>query len=98
MALSNNGFSEVEACVAAYKESGARIAVLCSSDALYEQLVPLYAPALKAAGVETLYLAGSPGEKKALYDAAGVDDYIFLGGDVLSKLTEQLVRLGVLEK
>jgi methylmalonyl-CoA mutase len=97
-ATSNNGFSEVEACVAAYKESGAKIAIICSSDALYEQLVPNYAPALKAAGVETLYLAGAPGEKKADYDAAGVDDYIFLGGDVLSKLTDQLVRLGVLEK
>ena len=96
--LSNNGFSQVEACVSAYRESGARIAILCSSDVLYEQLVPLYAPALKAAGVETLYLAGSPGEKKALYDAAGVDDYIFLGGDVLTKLTDQLVRLGVLAK
>jgi methylmalonyl-CoA mutase len=94
----NNGFSDVAACVAAYKESGATIAIMCSSDPLYEELVPTYAPALKAAGVKTLYLAGSPGEKKADYDAAGVDDYIFLGGDVLSKLTDQLVRLGVLEK
>ncbi|HEY0328751.1 MAG TPA: methylmalonyl-CoA mutase family protein [Rhodopseudomonas sp.] len=97
-ATSNNGFSDVEACVAAFKESGAKIAIICSSDALYEQLVPSYAPALKAAGATTLYLAGAPGEKKADYDAAGVDDYIFLGGDVLSKLTDQLVRLGVLAK
>jgi methylmalonyl-CoA mutase len=97
-ALSNNGFSDVEACVAAFKASGARIAILCSSDAMYEELIPVYAPALKAAGVETLYLAGAPGEKKADYDAAGVDDYIFMGGDVLSKLTAQLVRLGVVEK
>jgi methylmalonyl-CoA mutase len=97
-AVSNNGFSEVEPCVAAYRASGAKIAILCSSDALYEELVPKFAPALKAAGVETLYLAGSPGEKKAAYDAAGIDDYIFLGGEVLGMLTAQLIRLGVLAK
>lgn len=95
-ALGNNGFSEVEACVKAFKESGAKIAVICSSDALYEEMVPVYAPALKAAGAETLYLAGAPGEKKDAYDAAGVDDYIFMGADVLGKLTAQLVRLGVI--
>jgi methylmalonyl-CoA mutase len=97
-ALSNNGFSEIAPCVAAFKESGAKIAVICSSDALYEELVPSYAPALKAAGVETLYLAGAPGEHKAAYDAAGIDDYISMGGEVLGTLTAQLVRLGVLAK
>jgi methylmalonyl-CoA mutase len=97
-AISNNGFSEIEPCVAAFKESGARIAVICSSDALYEEMVPTFAPALKAAGVETLYLAGAPGDKKDAYDAAGVNDYIFMGCEVLGKLTAQLVRLGVIEK
>lgn len=97
-AISNNGFSDVEACVAAYKESGARIAIICSSDALYEEMVPTFAPALKAAGVETLYLAGAPGEKKDVYDAAGINEYIFMGGEVLGTLTAQLIRLGVIAK
>jgi methylmalonyl-CoA mutase len=95
-ALSNNGFSDVDACVAAFKASGARIAVICSSDALYEEMVPTFAPALKAAGAETLYLAGAPGDHKDAYDAAGVNDYIFMGADVLGKLTAQLIRLGVI--
>ncbi len=95
-ALGNNGFETVEACVAAFEQSGARIAVICSSDALYEEMVPTYAPALKAAGAETLYLAGAPGDKKDAYDAVGIDDYIFMGADVLGKLTAQLVRLGVI--
>lgn len=97
-AVSNNGFSEIEPCVAAFKESGARIAVICSSDALYEEMVPTFAPALKAAGAETLYLAGAPGDKKEAYDAAGINDYIFMGAEVLGTLTAQLVRLGVIEK
>ena len=57
--------------------------------------MPTVAPALKAAGAETLYLAGSPGDNKGIYDAAGVDDYIFMGGEVLGTLTAQLIRLGV---
>ncbi|HXP95998.1 MAG TPA: methylmalonyl-CoA mutase family protein [Telmatospirillum sp.] len=97
-AIGNNGFSDVEACVKAFRDSGARIAILCSSDALYPELAPVFAPALKAAGAETLYLAGSPGDKKEFYDAAGVDDYIFMGGDVLGTLTAQLIRLGVIAK
>lgn len=96
MAPGNNGFSDVETCVKAFQESGAKIAVICSSDGLYEEMVPTYAPALKAAGAETVYLAGAPGDKKEAYDAAGVDDYIFMGADVLGKLTAQLVRLGVI--
>ncbi|WP_337998236.1 methylmalonyl-CoA mutase family protein [Oleispirillum naphthae] len=94
----NGGFSDVEACVAAFKQSGARIAIICSADALYEEMVPTFAPALKAAGAETLYLAGVPGDKKDAYDAAGIDAYIFMGCEVLGMLTEQLVRLGVIEK
>jgi len=95
-AVTNSGFSEIDACVAAFKESGAKIAVICSSDGLYEEMVPTYAPALKAAGAETLYLAGAPGDKKDVYDAAGIDSYIFMGCEVLGTLTEQLVRLGVI--
>ena len=97
-AIGNNGFADVDSCVKAFKDSGARIAILCSSDALYPELVPTVAPALKAAGAETLYLAGSPGDNKGIYDAAGVDDYIFMGGEVLGTLTAQLIRLGVIAR
>jgi methylmalonyl-CoA mutase len=97
-AIGNNGFSEVDACVKAFQASGAKIAILCSSDALYPELVPAFGPALKKAGAETLYLAGSPGDNKGIYDAAGVDDYIFMGGEVLGTLTAQLIRLGVIAR
>ena len=97
-AITNGGFTEIEPCIKAFKDSGAKIAVICSSDALYEEMVPDFAPALKAAGAETLYLAGAPGDKKDAYDAAGINDYIHMGCEVLGKLTEQLVRLGVIAK
>ncbi len=94
----NNGFPTVEDAVKGFKESGAKIAVICTSDKNYVEMVPEYAPALKAAGVETLYLAGHPGENKEAYDAAGIDAYIYMGAEVLGPLTEQLIRLGVIEQ
>jgi methylmalonyl-CoA mutase len=95
-ALSNNGFADAGSCAEAFKASGASIAILCSADPIYEQMVAEVAPALKAAGCEYLFLAGNPGEKKEAYTAAGVDDYIMLGGDVLQTTRATLARLGVI--
>lgn len=93
--LANDGFLEAEACAAAFKDSGARIAILCSSDALYEKYVERMAPALKAAGCTFLFLAGHPGDKKKNYMEAGVDDFVFMGCDVLASLRTTLSHLGV---
>ncbi len=94
--VDNQGFSEVDACVAAFKESGARIAILCSADPLYETMVGSFAPALKAAGCEKLFLAGNPGDKKDEYMAAGVDDFIAMGGNVLETTRDTLRLLGAI--
>lgn len=94
--IGNPGFKDAESCVAAFKESGARIAILCSVDPIYEQMAEPVAKALKAAGCEYLFLAGAPGEKKGTYRAAGIDDFIFLGGDVLQTTRSTLARLGVI--
>ncbi len=94
--IGNSGFKDAASCVAAFKESGARIAILCSADPIYEQMAEPVAQALKAAGCEYLFLAGAPGEKKDAYTAAGIDDFIFLGGDVLQTTRSTLARLGVI--
>ena len=93
--LTNDGFTEAESCTAAFKNSGASIAILCSSDALYEKCVENIAPALKAAGCTFLFLAGHPGDKKKNYIEAGVDDFVFMGCDVLASLRKTLSHLGV---
>lgn len=97
-AIGNNGFRDAAACAAAFKESGAKIAILCSADPVYEQMAGEVAPALKQAGCQYLFLAGAPGEKKDAYMQAGVDDFIFLGCDLLKTTTATLARLGVIEK
>ncbi len=94
--LSNNGFDDVDQATAAFAKSGAKIAVICSSDKLYPQFVPLVAPKLKAAGARTVVLAGFPGDNGPPWQAAGVDRFIYIKCDVLETLRELLREEGVL--
>jgi methylmalonyl-CoA mutase len=94
--LSNKGFKEAAEAAEACKASGAAIAVICSSDALYPETVPAVAPALKAAGAATIVLAGNPGANEAAWREAGVDTFIFMGCDVLETLRSLLRNQGVI--
>lgn len=87
---------DVEAQAAACAASGARIAVVCSSDARYATDVENVVPRLRAAGVRTVVLAGNPGDAEARYRAAGVDRFIFVTCDVLATLRDLLREEGVL--
>ncbi|WP_030293925.1 methylmalonyl-CoA mutase family protein [Streptomyces katrae] len=75
----------------AYAASGADgMAVLCSSDALYEEQAEAVAGALRAAGATTVFLAGKPGTS-----AGAVDEYVFAGCDAVAVLSSVLDRMGV---
>jgi len=93
--VTNNGFADAESAAAAFQESGATIAVICSSDKLYPEFVPQVAPALKAAGARSVALAGYPGENETAWREAGVDRFIFVKCDVLATLEEILREEGV---
>jgi methylmalonyl-CoA mutase len=88
-ALGNDGFPDLAALIESYKASGAKLAVLCSSDAIYGEQGVEAARALAAAGAH-LYLAGRPGELEAPLREAGVRDFVFVGGDLLAQLREAL--------
>ena len=94
-AVTNNGFSETEELVAAFKNSGTCVAVICGSDRQYDELAISFAQALKAAGAARLYLAGNPGEKREALQNAGIDDFVFMGGNVMDVCTTTLEILGV---
>ncbi|MGA5356523.1 methylmalonyl-CoA mutase family protein [Streptomyces purpurascens] len=72
-----------------FEESGASEAVLCSSDALYEEQAEAVAGQLKAAGAAQVFLAGRPGNHP------GVDSYVFAGCDAVAVLSATLDRMGV---
>jgi methylmalonyl-CoA mutase len=93
--IGNSGFKDADAA-AAFAESGATVAVICSSDKLYPECVPAVAPKLKAAGARTVVLAGNPGASESAWRAAGVDRFIFIKCDVLGTLRELLRQEGVL--
>ena len=93
----NDGFEQdVAAATAAFRDSGAAIGVICSSDKLYPELVPPLAEQLKRAGARSVVLAGHPGELRGAWQEAGVDRFIYLKCDVLATLRELLEEQGVL--
>ncbi|HEY9439627.1 MAG TPA: methylmalonyl-CoA mutase small subunit [Streptomyces sp.] len=73
----------------AFAASGAALACLCSSDALYAEHASAVAGVLKEAGAQQVFLAGRPG------DHAGVDAYVSAGCDVVAVLSSVLDRMGV---
>jgi methylmalonyl-CoA mutase len=94
--LGNDGFRDADAVARAFAESRATIAVICSSDKLYPDVVPQVAPRLKAAGARSVVLAGNPGANEAAWRGAGVDRFIFIKCDVLATLRQMLREEGVL--
>jgi methylmalonyl-CoA mutase len=91
--LSNDGFATAEEVAKAFQASGAEVAVLCSSDAIYAELAEPAAQALRGAA-RALVLAGNPGDKEAALRAAGVTDFIFMGTNAVDVLRSLLERAG----
>jgi methylmalonyl-CoA mutase len=75
--------------VAAFRESGAKLACLCSSDRIYADAAATAAIALKGAGA-TLYSAGRPGDLESALRGAGVTEFIFVGCDMFDILQKAL--------
>lgn len=84
-----------ETAAAAFKASGATIACLCAADAVYAALGASVAAALKSAGAQRVYLAGRPKDIETALTAAGVDAFIFAGGDALATLGALHQELGI---
>ncbi|GJE17321.1 methylmalonyl-CoA mutase subunit beta [Methylobacterium marchantiae] len=83
-AVNEEGFSDPETVGRAFVTSGARIACICSSDAVYAIQAVAVAEVLKRAGARRVYLAGKPGELAQELDAAGINAYLYAGSDLLT--------------
>jgi methylmalonyl-CoA mutase len=94
--INPDGFADPQAAVAAFRASGANVAVICSTDAKYETLAEPTAQALKAAGARSVVLAGNPGANEPRFRAAGIDRFIYIRCDVLGTLRDLLREEGVL--
>ncbi|MFZ1964543.1 MAG: methylmalonyl-CoA mutase, partial [Roseiarcus sp.] len=89
------GAADAREAAARFSTSGAAMACLCGSDEAYGECAEGFAAALKKAGARHLVLAGKAGANEAAWRAAGVDDFIFVGGDALAALQRSFRRLGV---
>ncbi|MDR3279921.1 MAG: acyl-CoA mutase large subunit family protein [Synergistaceae bacterium] len=88
--LTNNGYATTDECADAAISSGADIAVICSADATYPELVPPLARRVKEKKPSMkVFLAGAPAEEhKQSYTDAGVDDFISVRSNCLSVLND----------
>ncbi|WP_237769551.1 MULTISPECIES: methylmalonyl-CoA mutase family protein [Pelosinus] len=88
--LKNNGFATVEEAAKAALESGATIAVICSTDATYPELVSPLAKLIKEGNPNiTLFLAGlPPDDLQLVYKEAGVDDFIHVRANCYKMLAK----------
>jgi methylmalonyl-CoA mutase len=86
---------DVPAAVAGFTASGAKIAVVCSTDKQYVTVLPELVPQLKAAGARNIVLAGNPGPSEAAWRALGIDAFIFVRCDVVGTLWSLLHTEGV---
>jgi methylmalonyl-CoA mutase len=86
-AATNDGFASRDDMIAAFRASGAKLVCLCSSDKVYAAEAIDAAQALTSAGAAQIYLAGRPGELEAALKSAGVQDFIYVGCDVVAVLT-----------
>ncbi len=73
--------------------SGTSFACLCGADETYSARAEAFAEAIKASGAKRLILTGRPGKAEAALRGAGVDDFIFAGGDVLAALQGIYLRV-----
>ncbi|MBV9530862.1 MAG: methylmalonyl-CoA mutase, partial [Bradyrhizobium sp.] len=87
-ALDNEGFSNASTLASAYQASGADLVCLCSVDKVYAEQAADAALTLKAAGARHIYLAGTASGPQAALRTAGVNTFIFAGGDALAVLQE----------
>ena len=85
-ALISDGYKTPEEAAAAFKDSDARAACICSSDAVNATLAEPTSQALKAAGAKLVLMAGRPGGSEAKLKAAGVDQFLFAGTDAVETL------------
>ena len=94
--ISPKGFSTPEDAAAAFAASGARVAVLCSTDDNYPALVPAVIAAVRAQKPDALViLAGYPTGHVEAFKAAGVHDFIHLRANVAEMLAKLHQTLGV---
>jgi len=90
------GVPEVSLGVKAALDSGAKVFVLCSTDDTYPELVPQFVKAIKQINKDAIcILAGYPKDQIESHKQSGIDDFIFVGANVVQVINNIFDRTGV---
>ncbi len=94
--ISNKGFASVDEAADAALASGAKAAIICSTDADYPEVVPPLLEKIKAAQPDMMViLAGYPKEHIDTFKQAGIDEFIHIRANALEILQKLQKHLGV---
>ncbi|MEL7832940.1 methylmalonyl-CoA mutase family protein [Fodinibius sp. Rm-B-1B1-1] len=92
------GFEDVNKALEAIKNEQPDIAVICSSDKEYKELVPAICDGINQLDQQPIIvLAGYPKEDIESYKKAGVDEFIYAKCNVLKTLTRFQQKLNIIE-
>lgn len=92
------GFKDMDAAMEAVRKEKPDIAVICSSDEEYQELVPKIGNAISELEQQPiLVLAGYPKENIKTYTESGVDEFIYSDCNVLKILKSFQQKLNVIE-
>ncbi|MDR1463369.1 MAG: acyl-CoA mutase large subunit family protein [Azoarcus sp.] len=91
-------FNTIEDAAKACQASGAKVAVICSTDDKYLEVVEPLAKLLKGANNRlTVLVAGAPGDNEAKWKEAGVDDFVHARTNNFAMLKQTLTKIGALK-
>jgi methylmalonyl-CoA mutase len=94
--ISPEGFETTETAVQAFVESGARIAVICSTDENYPALVPPLVKGIRGARPDSVIaLAGFPKDQIETHKKTGVDEFIHIRADAIQLLGNFHTKMGI---
>lgn len=90
----SSGFNSVEEAVNAALDSDTEIVTICSTDETYPEIVPAITKGIKEKSVnKVVVLAGFPKDQIEQHKASGVDEFIYLGANVIEIISEILKKI-----
>ncbi len=95
--INNDGFQDINGASDAAVKSGAKIAVICSTDDTYPDLVPPLCRKIKDVKPDmTVLVAGYPKDHVEAFKKSGVDDFIHIRSNVFDMLEKLQKKAGVM--
>ncbi len=96
--ISQQRFHTVESAIDSAIKSDSKIAVICSTDETYPELVPQLTYGIKAERKDMIIvLAGYPKDYVDKFKKYGVDEFIYLGCDAHQILKSLMIKIGVIK-